>query len=88
MTADARCPSLCLFPVAHSYEAHQVIILVLWKKAGIKMATYEDLCADQAHTIGAEKTALKRVTYCTVVCVKPLILGYLEGAGIGNSPAI
>ena len=52
------------------------------------MATDEELGADKAYTIGAEETAVKKIAYCSVVCVKPLILGHLEGSGIGNSPAI
>ena len=52
------------------------------------MTMAEELGADKAYTIGAAKTVVKKIVYCSVVRIKPLMLGDLAGSGIGNSPAI
>ena len=56
-------------------------------EAGIKMATDEELRADKALIISEEETTEKNA-YCSVVCFNPLMLGHLEGSGMGNSLAI
>ena len=58
------------------------------EEAAFKRATDKELGADKAYTIGAEETAVKTIAYCSIVCVKRLILGDLEGSGIGNSLVI
>ena len=52
------------------------------------MLTDEGLGANKAYTVGVKEIAVKKIAYCSVVWVKPLILDHLEGSGIGNSPAI
>jgi len=51
------------------------------------MATDEELRADKALIISEEETTEKNA-YCSVVCFNPLMLGHLEGSGMGNSLAI